>query len=1614
MKMDEKNIKFIALLEEATYLTKAGKDAIDSETIISLMTKINEGLSYASKKNNNPFLRRAADLWAELFELIVDNQIADIVTESIHLDSFYAFGKALERYYQIDKYSLNRLTYAWLDIFRQSNLLQRLKEHKQWEKLVADLIIKSNFNVSELLKQRVRSYGEKTLFRALHTASETNYSWSRISNLIKSYRKGITSLIHETGGGDVKIAFLLENSIEMVVFDLACLTSGIVNIMIPANSVPQQIDFILNQTKAELVLAMNDKQLAKIKSIKNKLPHLKKVVLIQGSSIENWVMSKADLIAKGEHCSDETIEYLQSKIKINALATIMYTSGTTGDPKGIMFSNMNIVYKRFCRAMALPKVSDKSRFLSYLPLFHTFGRWLEMIGAIFWGAEYAFMANPALFTMINNMQRVKPTIFISIPKKWYQLYEYISGKVDIELAPDDEIRAALGKYSGGALEFGLSAAGYLDPDIFKFFQRYGIELMSGFGMTEATGGITMTYPGEYVENSLGKPLPGIAVRLAADGEMMISGQYVMKGYFAVDDHNTFVDGWFPTGDIMKQDRNGYYEIIDRKKEIYKNIKGETIAPQKIENLFRDFDYVEQVFLVGDHKQFNTVLIYPNYRQFNERLSQMSREELLNYFASVVVTVNKFLAPFERIINFRIIHRAFSAEKGELTPKGTYKRRVIEKNFKNVYNEMYLKNYLTLFWKDTEIRLPNWFLREIGCLTGDVKIVENGIEISKYDKILNINRHPQLKNVFRIGDYYYKIQNTFLDFQSILANPFYWLGNRELIDFAGETIFQWYRLDEPIESIQLYAIAESRKIDTTLVEKFIKILEGKEKSLFGLNLAVIHLQSPLIEESMNAVQYLELILNDDALPIYKLALSVCSLPHFGALKEIRKNMFRLGIQAIKNINFEEYLKLFLRKDYQLLDDDLILLIAKTSQKVDLLPAIHNVLTYFISGYRHTVSVVETAIPALLNLLSVYGMVHPTKYKQVRKIIVHYQLKADMPEVQKIAGKARAKLLTGFRNWLGENQEVAVDVETGAEYTWKDVIIFEENVEEAEKLNLLNAITETSILREAIFLFTNGAMVRLYDIPLGGVWVSVLYKNPQKAVYRVSVQTRFQGSFDLAFNTRFDTPHKEVRTEINWLIHSSYPSKGIRLTEDFGGYWKDYNIWSEEYVYGDSVAEILEKEKRKGNEENNRRMYHLWPFFIWNAMAAHISFWERSDYKIELEDKTPDNMIIASHDYQTEIRIKSISKRKNAKSFAMMIKDFYEQFIERSHKKFAFIKRDDALCFIFRGVIEAEGEEKGVQLLKTLKNTAPENDGFMDEKFHRQLKLFLGEIETTGFVPKQLYFASQRFLRWQKLNRNASLSAQAKTMNEIYETYRLHQMEEKLYDTRTRFFYNTVFKSSKKNFKDALITLMAKQTNKKLDHEKTLQIISNIHKEFQLNEKEKFFISRLSYPHLKPTDSAALVSSSNEGATVADVVVRLEDYQGETYLVRKPVSPKEISRLHKLFLEVNLPVTFHPDHKFLVAVSKREHIIGGLFYNYTNHNTVYMEKIVVASHYRRKGVSEGVMNEFFNRLKDEHIHFVTTGFFRPEYFYRFGFKIEKKYSGLVKNLNERHTESNSVVT
>jgi len=422
-------------------------------------------------------------------------------------------------------------------------------------------------------------------------------------------------------------------------------------------------------------------------------------------------------------------------------------------------------------------------------------------------------------------------------------------------------------------------------------------------------------------------------------------------------------------------------------------------------------------------------------------------------------------------------------------------------------------------------------------------------------------------------------------------------------------------------------------------------------------------------------------------------------------------------------------------------------------------------------------------------------------------------------------------------------------------------------------------------------------------------------------------------------------------------------------------------------------------RKSKKEDDKRFYYLWPFVVWSAAWAHIQFWRRTNFGMELVDKHSENIVIPRHDYQTGIKFVSIEKRKESNGIKSLLVDFHKQFVLPTEKKYSIVKQSSIWFYIFSALLNSEGEKDGVKLLQDIINSGKKSEAII-----KQARLYLENYLKNGYIPKKLYFAIRRFERWSIINKDAALSAQARTLNELYDTYNLIELEKKYPETRTNFFLHTVFKDSSKAFNAAMQDIVNKQHDEHYSTEATLTLFSNLEKSFELNEKEAFFLARLSYPHLKPEDTAEFISTPTEGEHRVDVVIYLEDYDGQQYLVRRPVSPKEISRLHQIFMESQLPVSFRPEHQFMMAVSERGHIIGGLFYAYVDPKTVYMEKIVVSNRYRHKGISEGIMQEFFNRLKSEHVETVTTGFFRPEYFYRFGFKVERKYSGLVKNLIE----------
>ncbi|MFQ5753269.1 MAG: AMP-binding protein, partial [bacterium] len=740
-----------------------------------------------------------------------------------------------------------------------------------------------------------------------------------------------------------------------------------------------------------------------------------------------------DYLEQGKNVPNARVQTAIETVKVDDLATIMYTSGTIEAPKGIMFSQLNIVSKRFARAIALPEIGDQDRFLCYLPFFHTFGRFFEMMGCIFWGSVYVFMESPNFETMIENFQLAKPTVFISIPKKWMQLFEKIQEKVDIDVASPSTIQAEISNITGGHLKWGLSAAGYLDPDIFQFFQNYGVELMSGFGMTEATGGITMTPPYQYRHNSVGKALPGIEINLAEDGEMRIRGPYVMMGYFQ-SESVSFRDGWFDTGDIFSKDAEEFYQILDRKKEIYKNIRGETIAPQKIENLFLDFDSIKHVFLVGDHRAYNSLLLYPNYDYDQLDFSKMNHEELREFFSSLIVSVNRFLAPYERIVDFTIIERDFEADKGELTPKGTFKRKVVEKNFEEIIRNLYQKDYATLSVGAFEIRIPNWFLREKALTSDDLKLEDNIIVLNPPKSKLQVHFSADLPGVVRIGTFTYSTQYDYFDIGQLIHYPSLWLGNIEFENFVGEEIFRWSRLnDENDSELKIVNIHAAPKYEQSINVKLNKIIEQNHKNLPGIHYSAYLISTCNETAALQAFDYIESIIQDKNEKLAMLAKAVLMRTSHLENKAIKKQAFRILITNEKRDLFKNILRIFLQTNGNILDKEIITKISERDLAQNQIKDIFSLLKDCADQEReHGVESPQNTILSLLNLITCYGVMHPVWYKSIRSELVKWTLYETDKEVAQFAEMCVANLVSNFRDWLGTNVRIAVDPETTQEY------------------------------------------------------------------------------------------------------------------------------------------------------------------------------------------------------------------------------------------------------------------------------------------------------------------------------------------------------------------------------------------------------------------------------------------------------------------------------------------------------------------------------------------------------------------------------------------------------
>ncbi len=1478
-------------------------------------------------------------------------------------------------------------------------------QQDEWYNLLVNLLHSSGFHTGKMIAQRVDKYPDKPLFQTIKNQELTSFTYKEVWDRIQEIGRSLINLTKDVD--QPVIGIFSPNCLEGALLDLTCLAFGIRVVPIPANANLQHLGYILNHAGITNLFIGGTPTSVLFEQLSDKLSLSSVIPFPKSPSSPAHSFSWNSFLGLGSSKDQQTVNERLSRTEMDDIATVMYTSGTTDNPKGIIFTQTNIISKRFARAIAIPSLNPNDVFLSYLPLYHTFGRYLELMGSVFHGATYTFAESTMFKTLLKDFTVAKPTVFISIPKRWIQIHEQIRLQLPLETASPDQTKQTLYTLTGGKLRIGLSAAGFLDPDIFQFYQQNGVKLLSGYGMTEATGGITMTPEEEYVINSVGRSLPGVELSLADDGELLLKGSYISDGYFGETVKPSKKNGWFHTGDIFRQ-KNGHYFIVDRKKEIYKNSRGQTISPQRIENMFQDFEAVKSVFLIGDMKGYNTLLIYPDKESTPVKLSQNEPEELREMFGSLVQSVNNFLSPFERIVNFAIIPRDFSAEQGELTPKSTYKRKQILENFEDVIQPMYEKHYIPIIHDEFEIRIPKWFIREKGVISTDIEWDGKKLSTGNEDVPLTIFCEENDRILF--GEFQYFIPNKIIDIEEIIKSPELWLGNQKLINFLGTIVFR-VTLDEASANIQVnfeqFPYAQ-QAIPVHFIEDIKSAIRKHHYSLQMLHQTGTILLHDDQYRALTALNYLFQTLEHANPDIQSLAIKLLMRTQTHPTSKIKVKSLEY---LIPHISGELFLELLLKfcdtvQPFDIIEDMVV--------QTEYFSNTHfNAIIQYLESLRSNPSEIATTqnclIEILLRAISQYGISHPTSYIWARAEIIFWRQNVFPEHIQTTASDALKTLYQGFHTWLGKNQPLAIDRDSGEEYTWDDVITFDSSVGDPHRKILLDAFHQTPLLREAVFLFSKRRLIQLDDILHRGIWISLIDNNHGKSIFRVLVQTRDGNSFNFVVNISDDLAPEFIQEEIQLLIITGSSNYGDKLVEDFGGYWPKFNLYTEEYIQGETLQVYLERNRAEiADEKAIDRWQMRWLHFIWNGLKAYLEFYKRSDYKLCIAKPTPTNLVIPEFDYTIGTRLVSISDRRPVDHFYTVMFDLYETYIRKTEEEFSGLHRMADWELVFTAVMEVFKVRKGIPLLNELAYDISQNKEVYERAEYlgltaQRIEEFIDEIQPNGVLTKPVVFASLRYERWLNLNRKATIKARGTILQELYKEYRLKTLLKEYPETRIRFFRMTCFKHASPELNEVLIRLQKQLRSREvllseLDSHLQLVIDSN-----NITEDERYFLTQLLFEHLDATQEGELISWELGDKGRLDLVSVVGDIHGDVFKIRPPFHPKEIANFHSILTQSHLSSRFQQNHEFLFIINQGNHLVGGIYWKEINPQIAYIEKIVVRPTYRKRLLSTQLLNELFNRLRNRRYEFVTVGFFQAGLFYKHGFKIDKKFGGLVKSLH-----------
>ncbi|MEU4332911.1 AMP-dependent synthetase/ligase [Nonomuraea dietziae] len=580
-------------------------------------------------------------------------------------------------------------------------------------------------SIPSLLRDRIKATPDAEAYRHPAGSGWASLTWAEVGERVRPLALGLGGL---GASAESRVSILCSTRLEWVLTDLAVLATGAATTTIYPSNTAAECAFVINDSGSTLVVAENDDQVAKLVSVRDEMPDLRHVLVVDGTaSDDGWVIPLDQVSGEGD------FDAMVDAIKEEDLATLIYTSGTTGRPKGVELTHDNWLYA----AEAVRRIDligpDDLHYL-WLPLSHSFGKLLQVV-MIDIGVPTAI--DGRLDKIAENLGELRPTFMAAAPRIFEKIHNTVAATVRreggaklriFEWAKQTGIRVSKARQRGAAiplttsLEYALadrlvfgklrarfggriryfiSGSAPLSQDIAEFFDGAGLTILEGYGLTESSAGSFLNRPDSVRFGTVGPPLPGTEVRIAEDGEVLIGGRGVMRGYHGLPEETaaTLDDGWLRTGDIGELDEAGRLLITDRKKELIKTSGGKYVAPTYIEGRIKAAcPYLSHVFVHGDRRNFCTALVTLDMEVVKpwaaaeglpdeaEKLREhpRMREEV----AKAVKQVNQTLASYETVKEFAILGTDFSVETGELTPSLKVKRKVVEQHFGDMLDAFY--------------------------------------------------------------------------------------------------------------------------------------------------------------------------------------------------------------------------------------------------------------------------------------------------------------------------------------------------------------------------------------------------------------------------------------------------------------------------------------------------------------------------------------------------------------------------------------------------------------------------------------------------------------------------------------------------------------------------------------------------------------------------------------------------------------------------------------------------------------------------------------------------------------------------------------------------------------